>query len=217
MALDFASDFTFFATSFAALMAIIDPVGAVPIFLAMTRSRSAEETRRIVRVATATAGTALLTFALCGTAILDFFGISVPAFRASGGILMLIMAIAMIHGSPRRAKHTPEEDAEALEKESIAVVPLAIPLLVGPGTLSTVVLLGDKAKQSFDMYAMLLLAIAAVVAATWTCLRLSEYVRKALGESGIRIASRIMGLLLAALAVQFIADGAVELFPGLGG
>lgn len=215
LSIDFAADFTFFVNAFAGLVSIMDPLGAVPIFLGMTRSRSNAETRRIVQVATATAGAALLVFAFFGTAILDLFGISIAAFRASGGILMLMMAIEMMQGEPRRAKHTPEEDAEAVEKENIAVVPLAIPLLVGPGTMSTVVLLSDKAV-SLRLHAVLLSAIAATIAVTWLCLRLSELVRRALGETGIRIASRIMGLILAALAVQFVADGMLELFPGLG-
>ncbi len=207
-------DITFFIHCFAGLVSVMDPIGAIPILLSVTANRSALETRRIVRTTVIASTVALLLFGLVGNAILDFFGISMPAFRASGGILILLMAISMMHGEPRRAKHTKEEEAEAAEKENVAVVPLAIPLLVGPGTMSTMVLLSDRA-DTLELDAVLVVAMLAAIVVTALCLLSSELLRRILGESGIRIASRVMGLILAAMAVQFIADGMLELFPGL--
>jgi multiple antibiotic resistance protein len=209
-----SSDTTFFVNAYVGLLSILDPLGAIPILLSLTQSRGVAQTRRIVTTTIIACAVAVYTVAFFGSAILDFFGISMPAFRASGGILILLMAIQMMQGESRRAKHTPEEHAEAAERENIAVVPIAIPLLVGPGTMSTTVLLSHRA-ETMELQAVLIVAIAAVIATTWLCLSLSEVIRRLLGESGLRIASRIMGLLLAALAVQFIADGLRELFPGL--
>ncbi len=212
--MDLHPDMTFFIHCFAGLISVMDPIGAIPILLSVTADRPARETRRIVRTTIVASGAALLLFALAGNAVLDFFGISMPAFQASGGILILLMAISMMHGQPGRAKHTPEEEAEAAEKENVAVVPLAIPLLVGPGTMSTVVLLSDRA-DTLELNAVLFVAMLAAVLVTALCLLSSGMMRRAMGESGIRIASRVMGLVLAAMAVQFIADGALGLFPGL--
>ncbi len=205
----------FFFRSTISLISIIDPLGAIPLLLSLTRSRGAVEMKQIARTTTIACAVALICFALAGSAILDFFHISVPAFRASGGILILLMAVQMMQGGDaRRAKQSTAEQAEAAEKENIAVVPLAIPLLVGPGAMSTAVLLSREAA-TMHLKVMLLGAIIVTIAVTWISLRTSDLLRRVLGETGIRIASRIMGLILAAIAVQFIADGMREMFPGL--
>ncbi|MCC6547648.1 NAAT family transporter [Candidatus Sumerlaeota bacterium] len=206
------TDIDFLLRATVSLISIIDPLGAIPLLLSLTRNRGAVEMKQIVRTTTIACAVALICFALAGSAILDFFHISVPAFRASGGILILLMAVQMMSGEVRRSKHTPEEEAEAAEKENIAVVPLAIPLLVGPGAMSTAVLLSKEANN-WHLKASLLTAIAITVAVTWVSLRMSDLLRRVLGETGIRIATRVMGLILAAIAVQFIADGARDLFP----
>ncbi|MEO8376228.1 MAG: MarC family protein [Candidatus Sumerlaeota bacterium] len=208
------NDIDFFIRATVSLISIIDPVGAIPLLLSLTRSRGAMEVRQIVRVTTIACAITMGCFAFAGSMILEFFNISIDAFRASGGILILIMAVQMMQGDPRRAKNTPTEEAEAAEKENVAIVPLAIPLLVGPGTMSTAVLLSREA-QTFELKTMLLASIIATATITWLSLRMSEPLRRLLGQTGIRVASRIMGLILAAIAVQFIADGARVLFPGL--
>lgn len=210
------TDISFFLHCFAGLLAVMDPLGVIPIYLSMTPGQTRDELRRNVTIATLTAAITLFLFAFTGNSILQFFGISLAAFKASGGILILLMAISMMEGQPRKAKASAADRAEAIEKDFIAIVPLGIPLLAGPGAISTVVLLSERAV-SFRGELFLVLGILGAILVTWICLRASEYIRRALGETGIRVATRVMGLIVAALAVQFIADGLLDLFPGLKG
>ncbi len=196
------------------VFAILNPLGAIPLFLTLTAGRSRDEMRRIA-AKTASAVTAILIVALwSGQRLLAVFGIGVPAFRFAGGLLVLLIAIAMFHAKSTPARHTKEEDAEAESKEDIAVVPLAIPLLAGPGTISLVIVDAQKAR-GLGGGLVLSAGILVVGILVWLVLRLAEPIGVRLGTAGLNIATRIMGLILAAMAVQFMAVGLTALLPGL--
>jgi multiple antibiotic resistance protein len=149
-----------------------------------------------------------------GDALLSFFGIGLPAFRIAGGLLVLIIAIAMFGAITSTARHTDAEQAEAQAKNDIAVVPLAIPLLAGPGAISLTIVDAHQAGSWPDKL-VFCLGIIGVAVIVWMVLRLAEPIGQRLGTGGLNIATRVMGLILAAMAVQFMADGMLELFPGL--
>lgn len=195
------------------IFAILNPFGAIPIYLSLTADRRPEEMHRTA-LKTSVAVAAILTLAAWwGDSLLSFFGIGIPAFRIAGGLLVLMIAIAMFDARISPARHTDAEQAEAAVKNDIAVVPLAIPLLAGPGSISLTIVdahqvAGLTAKIAFSA------GIFAVAAVVWLLLRLAEPIGQRLGTGGLNIATRVMGLILAAMAVQFMADGMLELFPG---
>ena len=149
-----------------------------------------------------------------GDALLSFFGIGLPAFRIGGGLLVLIIAIAMFGAMTSPARHTDAEQAEAEAKNDISVVPLAIPLLAGPGAISLTIVDAHQVVGLADkvVFSLGIIGVAVIV---WLVLRLAEPIGERLGTGGLNIATRVMGLILAAMAVQFMADGMLELFPGL--
>jgi multiple antibiotic resistance protein len=196
------------------ILAIVNPLGAIPVFLSLTGDRSQTEARSIARITGISVGLVLLISAWAGEGLLAFFGIGIPSFRAGGGLLILLMAIAMMHAKQSRAKRSPEEEDADSDKEDVAVVPLAIPLLAGPGAISLVVVESQRADNIPDR---LLISFCVVVVAVivWMTLRLAEPIGKRLGVTGLNIATRIMGLLLSAIGIQMIAEGLKQLFPGL--
>ena len=196
------------------IFAILNPLGAIPIYLSLMADRHPEEMHRTA-LKTAIAVAVILTLAVwVGDALLSFFGIGIPAFRIAGGLLVLIIAIAMFGATTSTARHTDAEQAEAVAKNDIAVVPLAIPLLAGPGAISLTIVDAHQAGSWPDKL-MFCLGIVGVAAIVWMVLRLAEPIGQRLGTGGLNIATRVMGLILAAMAVQFMADGMLELFPGL--
>jgi len=199
-----------------ALLVIVNPLGAVPVFLGLVEGQSQAEQDRSARVAATAVAITLIAALLGGEAVLRFFGIGLPAFRVGGGIVILLMAVAMLHATPSGLHQTPEEAAEAAEKEAVAVVPLAIPLLAGPGAISTVIL---AAQGSTGWLYSLVLATGPILLALtlWLCLRFAVPIGRRLGKTGVNIATRLMGLILAAIAVEFIAQGLTQLFPALAG
>ena len=200
---------------FLALLVIVNPVGAVPLFVSMTEQHTVDEKRRIARVASAAVAIVLILAAIAGQPLLAFFGITMASFKVGGAILILLLAISMMHASPTGEKQTPEEAREAEDKESIAVVPLAIPLLTGPATISTVVIYAEQAHTVLQL--ALLIAYGVVIAlATALCLSTAEVIARVLGRTGINVMTRLMGLILAALAVEVMALGLIKLFPALG-
>jgi multiple antibiotic resistance protein len=196
------------------LFVIVDPVAAVPVYISLMREQSHEEKRRTPRLAALTVAIVLVTAALIGESLLTFFGVSIHSFRVAGGLLLLFMAIAMLHARLSRTQRTPDEAAEAVEKESIAVVPLAIPLLAGPGAISTVMIYTAEAENWFDR-GFLILASLFVAVCVWLALSLANTIRMHLGKTGINILIRLMGLVLAAIAIEFMAAGLGQLLPGL--
>jgi multiple antibiotic resistance protein len=200
--------------SFILLLALINPIGAIPFFLSLTTQQSAAEKYRTIRVTSVSVFCVVAVSALLGQQIMRFFGISVGSLEAGGGIIMLLMAINMLNAQVGNTRATAEETLEAENKDSIAVVPLAIPLLTGPGTISTVIVYADKAHGWFDSLA--LVGIGAILGClVYFALRLAEPIANWVGRTGINIGTRLMGLMLAALAVEFIVNGLKALLPGL--
>ena len=208
-------DWSVYIQTFVTLFAISNPVGAVPLFLGFTENLK-KERQTIAKTTAMAVGAILIVTLVLGEFILDFFSISVDAFRVAGGILLMFIAFQMLHARHGRTRHTPEEDEEAQDADSVAIIPLAMPLIAGPGAISTVILYGNQAKTVIDS---LLLAAICVVLATciWSILRIAPLIEKRLSQTSINIMTRIMGLILAAMAVEFITGGLKTLLPGLTG
>ncbi|OFC54738.1 amino acid transporter, partial [Acidithiobacillus caldus] len=156
----------------------------------------------------------LLISAFLGEYILQFFGISIAAFQVAGGMVLMLLAFNMLQAKSSRYRHTPEEAAEGMQKEDVAVVPLAIPLLAGPGTMITVIIAHHK-SSSWLSSGLLVLDILAIAGVAYVALRLAGPLSRRLGVTGINISTRIFGLVLASIAVTFIANGLSALFPAL--
>jgi multiple antibiotic resistance protein len=199
---------------FMALVIIVNPVSALPLFVSMTAGNTEAEKKHIARIASISVAVVLVLAAVIGQPMLAIFGITIASFKVGGAILILLMAISMMHAAPNREKQTPEEAREAAEKENIAVVPLAIPLLSGPGAISTTIVYATE-RSSPSHLGIIILCCLLVALLTWLALRLATPVSKWLGETGVNIAIRLMGLLLAAVAVEILASGLVVLLPGL--
>lgn len=197
-----------------ALLAIVNPFGAVPIFIAVTADESPLQRHKTARMTAIAVAITLLVAAYLGQIILNLFGINIDAFRVGGGLLILLMAIKMLQGRPNEARHTPAETEEGISKEDVAVVPLAIPLLAGPGSISTVIIAAQNAHGVLA-WAVLTVDIVVVALVVFLTLRIAVPLSARLGQSGIRIATRVLGLLLAAIAMQFITVGLKGLLPGL--
>ena len=195
----------------AAIFVITNPLGAVPLFLSLTKESTSRERRRAAWLASLTVAIVLSANILIGELILSFFGISIPAFQVGGGIIILLLAISMLHAKQSPMKHTREEGKEASERDSVGVVPLGIPLLAGPGAISTVIVFAHRNEGWFNHLSMIgvCLVLALCVGAA---LRLAETIGELLGRTGINIGTRLMGLVLAAVAVQFVFDGARTLW-----
>ena len=196
------------------LIAIVNPLGALPVFLSMSDKTDPNADMRTINRAAVAVALILLISAWTGEALLGFFGITIDAFRVGGGLLILLMGISMLHGKQSHVQHCPNESEEMACKEDISVVPLAIPLMAGPGAISLVILDANKI-HSFGGEVVLALAIITVAAIAWLVLLIAEKMRDKLGVIGLNIATRIMGLILAAIGVQFMADGIKQLLPGL--
>lgn len=204
-----------YAKFFLALLVIIDPIGAIPLFATLTAGSSAADKKRTARIAGIAVAAVLVVSAVAGERVLELFGISMASFKVGGAILILLLAISMINARQPREKQTPEEAREAEDKENIAVVPLAIPLLAGPGAISTTVIYATERGTAAHLGIITALCLA-VAFVTWLALRVAAPVGRWLGKTGINIAIRVMGLLLAAVAVEIFASGIVVLLPGLG-
>lgn len=197
-----------------AIIVIVDPLGAIPIFLGLTANDTLRDRKRIARTASIAAGILMIASSVFGEVMLRLFGISVASFRVGGGILVLLTAISMMNARISAVKQTPEESKEAEGKENVAIVPLAVPLLAGPAAISTVIIFTHRFPGAQSKM-LLILSIVLASALVWISLRLSIPLSKKLGRTGLNNITRIMGLLLSAIAVEFIASGLLELFPGL--
>lgn len=197
-----------------ALFAILNPPGAIPVLMSLAADQSHQDRMATAKMATFAVFVILLTALFFGEALLDFFGISIHSFRVGGGILILMMALSMMHARASDAKQTKAESLEAASRESIAVVPLAMPILAGPGAISAVILFGHRATswEHYSTAAVLLCVLSLVI---YPFLRFSSAISLRLGQTGINIMTRVMGLILAAISVEFIAVGLKGLFPAL--
>jgi len=199
-----------------ALLAIVNPVGAVPFFLAFTQGLTRDQRRRTMRVSAFTAFCVIAISGLAGLKIIEFFGISIASFQVGGGMLLLISSLHMLHAKPAESA-TDDVDqgrAKADAGDSVAVVPLTIPLLTGPATISTMVIYAEKTRHFWE-HAVLVGYGVVIGLATYLAFAASGRIAKVLGSTGINVMTRLMGLILAAMAVEVMADGLVKLFPVL--
>jgi multiple antibiotic resistance protein len=201
-------EFTLLA--FSSLFVIVDPIAVVPGFLGMTPHDTPAERERMARVASMVMAGVLLTFALSGQLIFRVLGITLPAFQIAGSIVLLLVALDMLRAQRSRTRETPEEQEAATHKVDVAVTPLAIPMLSGPGAISTVVLLRGRAEDVTQTIA-LCACILGVSASAYLILRISSKGAQWLNPIAMKITTRIMGLLLAAVACQFMINALREL------
>lgn len=201
-----------------ALLAIVNPIGVVPFFIHFTQNLNAEQRRRTIRVSAFTAFIVIGVSAVAGLKIIEFFGISLASFQVGGGTLLLISAIQMLNAQPAegRKEDVSEGESKVDAGSSIAVVPLTIPLLTGPATISTMVIYADKTRHWWQVGVLVGYGVVVAVA-TFLVFSASGRIARALGQTGINIMTRLMGLILAALAVELLADGLTKLFPILAG
>ncbi|MDO9365532.1 MAG: MarC family protein [Methylotenera sp.] len=197
-----------------ALFAIVNPIGSVPIFISATNGWSDNDRARTAKTVAFTVFIVLAISAFFGDTILHFFGVTIPSFQVGGGILLMLIAISMMHGKQSGTRQTPEEAQTLAEREVIAIVPLSIPLLAGPGAISNMIIAAQQ-NSSFTGHLSLIIPIFVICIIIWLVLRLSSAISHRLGTIGINIVTRLMGLILAAMAVEFIAHGIVGLFPKL--
>ncbi|MDA3945398.1 MAG: NAAT family transporter [Helicobacteraceae bacterium] len=198
---------------FVTLISILNPLGIIPIFLAVTADEDPQQKKVTIKKTVTAVALILLLSAFGGTYLLDFFGIDIDSFRIAGGILLLLMAIHMLQARTPTVKTNTYEHNEAVEKEDVSVVPLAIPLLAGPGAISTVILFSTSMPHFVDKISLGVI-ILFVVLLIWPILLLSEPIGERLGRTGLNIATRIMGLILAAIAVRFMLEGLLHFFKG---
>jgi len=197
----------FFWEVFVTLFVIIDPAGTVPLFLGLTRDRSDRDRNRLARQATVVAFGVIVVFALFGRTILDYLGVSLPALEGAGGLLLLLVALELLTG-----KATEPTQAE-LERANVAFVPLGTPLLAGPGAIVATMLFVQRSHGSGEGLA-LAAAMAAVALSVWLAMRFALVVHRLLTDNGVELVTRISGLLLAAIAVQLVANSAIAFAHG---
>ncbi|HWI11599.1 MAG TPA: MarC family protein [Burkholderiaceae bacterium] len=201
-----------------ALLAIVNPIGVIPFFIHFTDGFTRAQRQRTARVAALAAFVVIAVSALAGLKIIEFFGISLASFQVGGGLLLMMSALQMLNAQPAEARRDDlhEGGDKADTGASIAIVPLTIPLLTGPATISTMIIYADKTRHWWELGVLVTygLIIGTVV---WVTFSLSEQVAKAIGKTGTNVMTRLMGLLLAALAVEVMSDGLVKLFPVLAG
>ena len=200
-------------TAFVTLFVVIDPIGVAPIFASITPGDTVAQRRRIAVKGVAIAAVILFAFAFGGKLLLGALGIGLPAFQIAGGLLLLLLSIDMVmarHSGLRDT--TPGETEESVQRADVSVFPLAIPLIAGPGALTSIVLLMGRTEDSIagvGVVAVMLL----VLILTLLCLLVTATLMRVLGQTGINVVTRVFGIIMAALAVQFIIDGALAVWP----
>jgi multiple antibiotic resistance protein len=197
-----------------ALLAIVNPIGVIPFFIHFTQGFNREQRQRTIRISAFTAFLVIAVSALAGLQIIEFFGITLASFQVGGGMLLLISALQMLNA--KQAESSAEDLTDANSKidagSSIAVVPLTIPLLTGPATISTMVIYAEKTRHWWEV--LVLVGYGVVIAlSVWVAFSLSGRIARVLGKTGINVMTRLMGLILAALGVEIMADGLLKLFP----
>jgi multiple antibiotic resistance protein len=200
-----------------ALLAIVNPIGVVPFFIAFTQNFSRAQRLRTINISAFAAFVVIAVSAIAGLKIIEFFGISIASFQVGGGTLLLISSLQMLNAQPAEAKPSDldEGNQKADAGASIAIVPLTIPLLTGPATISTMVIYAEKTRAVWEQ--AVLVGYGVVIGlATYITFSASGRIAKVLGRTGINVMTRLMGLILAAMAVELLADGLTKLFPVLG-
>ena len=208
------SDFQEYLRYLVTLMAVLDPFLAIPIFISVTATRDDAGRRRLIQVVTVTVFLVLAGAAIFGEKLLLALGASLPAFQVGGGLVLLLMALAMLNAKVGEMRQTRAEAEELESGEVSGVVPLAVPLLAGPGAISTTIIAAQAGGIAHTL--ALIVCIALVAALVFVMLRIAHVVGARMGTTGLNIATRILGLILAAIAIETMADGLKGLFPGLG-
>ncbi|MBI1243686.1 MAG: NAAT family transporter [Alphaproteobacteria bacterium] len=198
------------------LLAILTPFAAIPVFLALTSGQDDRFRARTADMAATTVFIVLVVSALTGDVLLRILGTSLDAFRVGGGIVLFLMSLSMLNARVSAVQQTPEEADEAGQKSALGVVPIGIPLLVGPGSISSTII-ETRRNPEFAHLAAVVVCIGLVCLVVWITLRLADPIGRQLGRTGLNILNRIFGLLLAAIAVQIVSVGLVGLFPALAG
>ena len=198
-------DYLYAITVFTAIFAIVDPIGNIPIFYTLTQRFTKEERVRIAKKAVVAATITLIVFGVIGQYIFMIFSITIPAFRIAGGLLLFRVAFNMLYGVTPGTKSTDKEKEETLEKDMLGIVPLGIPLLAGPGAISTVMLYNSQGNMGNTV--VVFSSIFATLLITYVLLRNVDWIFSRLGRVGSLAISRIMGLILAAIAIQFLING----------
>lgn len=208
------AEWTEYVKIFTTLLAIVNPLGIIPIFVSLTDNLTRQEAQRIAVMSSLTVAVVLILSTLFGRYILSFFGISIGSFKIGGGILLILLAVAMMQGRYHQGRQTSEEAREAGDRASVAVVPIAVPLLAGPGAISTVIIF---AREPFDPVHISLILVSSLVVAflAWIALSVATPISKMMSKTAVNIVTRIMGLLIAAISVEFIVGGLVQLIPAL--
>ena len=197
-----------------ALLTIANPIGAVAIFSGIAGDRPYGEQKSLARTTALAVAIILLLVTWLGSATLAVFGVSTSGLQVAGGVIIALLGLSMLHSQTSAMSHREEEGDEARQKESIAVVPMAIPIVAGPGAMTTIINATNRASSIADR--LVISGICVLVALTlWLCLRFAAPISKRLGVTGINLVTRIMGMVLTALAFQMLAAGLKELLPGL--
>ena len=205
-------ELAFLVSSFVILFSVVDPVSTVPIFLGMTRNNTAAERHRYARNASITATIILLFFLLFGQAVFQAFDITLAAFRMAGGVIILIIALDLLQATHTSVRSDQTERDEGTYKEDISITPLGIPMLGGPAAISAVMVLAAQ-RPGLPGTISMSVVIVAVGLSCFLALRLSDIIHRLLGVTGINVASRLMGLLLLAMSIQFLLDGLQGAMP----
>jgi multiple antibiotic resistance protein len=196
------------------LLAVMNPVGAVPLFLAITRDQSASRRRRTALIAATGVAVILLVSMFFGSTLLTLLGISIHSLRVGGGLVVLLLGLAMVNSQTSGQRSTPDEHREAVDADSVAIVPMAIPILSGPGTISLIITHSGRITSLKEQMTLAAICLACA-AAVYLVLHAADGVARRMGTTGINVATRIFGLVLMAIAVEMIAAGIRGLFPTL--
>lgn len=203
-----------FLQFFLGLVAAVNPVGILPVFVSLTGHMTLEEKNKTAATANIAVAIILIIALLAGQMLLDLFSISLDSFRVAGGLLLLSIAFSMMSGKLGEDKQNKQEKSEYISREQIAVVPLAMPLMAGPGAISSTIVYGSRYPNMLDTLGIIL-TVVAFSFCSWLLFRSAPYIVRLLGQTGINVITRIMGLILGALGIEFIANGLRNLFPGL--
>jgi len=205
---------SFVFIAFSTLITIVNPIGAIAPFIAVTHGYTRKQQRGLAKKAVFVAGAALIACAAVGSVVFQFYGITLPAVKLAGGILVLLVSIDMLHAKESRTKGSPQETQEAADKETAGIFPLAIPLLTGPGSILSTFMLMDQ-TTSVSSQVSVYVSIVLVMVTTFFVLTQAHHLTRILGQTGLNVMSRLMGLVLASIAMQFILDGVKAALPGL--
>ena len=207
-------EITFFIYAFASIFVIVNPVGGLITFISLTAGMSVAERREIAKRSVMIACLLAIVFAISGELILRFFGVTVDSLRVAGGILLFIVALDMLHARVSRESVTAEEIKDATKREDISVFPIAMPLLTGPGAITTVIVV-IRTGQTLELKIITILAILLTFALSYLIFRFADVINRILGVSGSLVVTRVMGLFLGAIAVNFIAIGIWNIYMSM--